>query len=214
MELDLLKEKWQKLDFVPQDKIAIGATPSKSHTKLAFGTITKRLFIFSLIEFFLWGILGIGFQLYFKDYTPPSFLEFKPLIYLEKVNYVILGVFVTAFLVSFNTIRALDGIKHLITNILKTKRIVNIYIYYNLIVFIITFLTSFIWELSYNEEIKTVLENKAAFVYVIIVVLGTALTSAFTFLIYKVYFSIYGRFIIDFKNLAKNLQKLNSEVLE
>ncbi|MEC7264162.1 MAG: hypothetical protein VXW38_10505 [Bacteroidota bacterium] len=214
MELDLLKEKWQKLDFVPKDKISIDTTPSKSHTKLAFGTITKRLFIFSLVEFFVWGVMGIGFQLYFKDYTPPSFLEFKPLIYLEKVNYVILGVFVTAFLVSFNTIRTLDGIKHLITNILKTKRIVNIYIYYNLIVFVVTFLTSFIWELSYNEEIKTVLENKAAFVYVAIVVFGTALTSAFTFLIYKVYFSIYGRFIIDFNKLAKNLQKLNSEVLE
>ncbi|WP_228237342.1 hypothetical protein [Allomuricauda sp. M10] len=214
MELDLLKEKWQKLDFVPQDKIAIDTTPSKSHTKLAFGTITKRLFIFSLIEFFLWGILGIGFQLYFKEYTPPSFLKFEPLIYLEKVNYVILGVFVTAFLVSFNTIRALDGVKDLIVNILKTKRIVNIYIYYNLVVFVITFLTSFIWELSYNEEIKSVLENKAAFVYLVIMVFGTAFTFAFTYLIYKVYFFTYGRFIIDFKKLAKNLKKLEDEIVQ
>ena len=117
MELDLLKEKWQKLDFVPKDKISIDTTPSKSHTKLAFGTITKRLFIFSLVEFFLWGLLGVGFHLYFKDYTPPSFLEFKPLVYLEKVNYVTLAVFVTAFLVSSNTIRIIDDIKRLTTNI-------------------------------------------------------------------------------------------------
>lgn len=212
MELELLKENWQKLHFEPSDQ-KIGGIPTKLQSKsvLHSKTITRRLFIFSLVEFFLWGLISIGFQLYFSDYNPQSFLEFQPLIFIEKLNYVVLGLFVLAFLLSFKTINVIGDIKQLIIRILNTKRIVTLYIHYNLAVFAFTFLTSFIWELFNNNDVTVLLQDKERFVYVALIVFGAVLTLTFTVLIYKVYRFIYGRFIINFEGLIKNLRKLDDE---
>ncbi len=209
MELEVLKENWQKLHFEISNQ-KIGEIPTKFRNKsiLHSQTITKRLFIFSLVEFFLWGVIGIGFQVYFSDYNPQSFLEFQPLVFIEKLNYVALGLFVLAFLLSFKTINVIGDIKLLIVRILNTKRIVNGYIYYNLAIFAITFLMSFIWELFNNSEVTVLLQDKERFVYVALIVFGVVLTLGFTILIYKIYRFVYGRFIINFESLIKNLRKL------
>ena len=212
MELEVLKENWQKLHFEISNQ-KIGEIPTKFRNKsiLHSQTITKRLFIFSLVEFFLWGVIGIGFQVYFSDYNPQSFLEFQPLVFIEKLNYVALGLFVLAFLLSFKTINVIGDIKLLIVRILNTKRIVNGYIYYNLAIFAITFLMSFIWELFNNSEVTVLLQDKERFVYVALIVFGVVLTLGFTILIYKIYRFVYGRFIINFESLIKNLRKLDNE---
>lgn len=212
MELEVLKENWQKLHFEISNQ-KIGEIPTKFRNKsiLHSQTITKRLFIFSLVEFFLWGVIGIGFQVYFSDYNPQSFLEFQPLVFIEKLNYVALGLFVLAFLLSFKTINVIGDIKLLIVRILNTKRIVNGYIYYNLAIFAITFLMSFIWELFNNSEVTVLLQDKERFVYVALIVFGVVLTLSFTILIYKIYRFVYGRFIINFESLIKNLRKLDNE---
>jgi hypothetical protein len=212
MELEVLKENWQKLHFEISIQ-KIGEIPTKFRNKsiLHSQKITKRLFIFSLVEFFLWGVIGIGFQVYFSDYNPQSFLEFQPLVFIEKLNYVALGLFVLAFLLSFKTINVIGDIKLLIVRILNTKRIVNGYIYYNLAIFAITFLMSFIWELFNNSEVTVLLQDKERFVYVALIVFGVVLTLSFTILIYKIYRFVYGRFIINFESLIKNLRKLDNE---
>ncbi|MCK0159511.1 hypothetical protein [Allomuricauda sp. F6463D] len=145
-------------------------------------------------------------------FTPQSFLEFKPLILLDKLNYVALGLFVLTFLISFKSINALSDVKLVIHRLLNTKRIVNIYIYYNLAIFVISFMTSFIWELYNNDELKVLLQDKEGFIYVAIIVFGTTLTLAFATIIYKLYRLVYGSMIINFQKHLKNLRKLDDEI--
>jgi len=209
----VLKESWQKLNFESLERLDnCNSLVLKDKSVLSFRLITKKLFWISLVEFAIWGFIGIGLQLFFKDFNPQSFLEFKPLILVEKFNYVILALFVLAFLISFKSINVLSEVKLLINRILKTKRIVNIYIYYNLGVFVISFMTSFIWELFNNEELKVLLQDKEGFIYVAIIIFGTTLTLAFTTLIYKLYRLIYGSMIINFQKHVKNLRKLDDEI--
>jgi len=210
MEIDALKESWRKLNFESLDGIDNSSSSFlKDKSVLSSRLITKKLFWISLIEFAIWGFIGIGFQILFKDFTPQSFLEFKPLILLEKLNYVALGLFVLSFLISYKTIDVMSNVKLLIHRLLNTKRIVNIYIYYNLAIFVISFMTSFIWELYNNDELKVLLQDKEGFIYVVIIIFGTTLTLAFATIIYKLYRLVYGSIIINFQKHLKNLRKLD-----
>ena len=210
MELDALKESWRKLNFESLDGIDNSSSSFlKDKSVLSSRLITKKLFWISLIEFAIWGFIGIGFQILFKDFTPQSFLEFKPLILLEKLNYLALGLFVLSFLISYKSIDVMSNVKLLIHRLLNTKRIVNIYIYYNLAIFVISFMTSFIWELYNNDELKVLLQDKEGFIYVVIIIFGTTLTLAFATIIYKLYRLVYGSIIINFQKHLKNLRKLD-----
>lgn len=210
MEIDALKESWRKLNFESLDGIDNSSSSFlKDKSVLSSRLITKKLFWISLIEFAIWGFIGIGFQILFKDFTPQSFLEFKPLILLEKLNYVALGLFVLSFLISYKSIDVMSNVKLLIHRLLNTKRIVNIYIYYNLAIFVISFMTSFIWELYNNDELKVLLQDKEGFIYVVIIIFGTTLTLAFATIIYKLYRLVYGSIIINFQKHLKNLRKLD-----
>ena len=210
MEIDALKESWRKLNFESLDGIDnSGSSFLKDKSVLSSRLITKKLFWISLIEFAIWGFIGIGFQILFKDFTPQSFLEFKPLILLKKLNYVALGLFVLSFLISYKSIDVMSNVKLLIHRLLNTKRIVNIYIYYNLAIFVISFMTSFIWELYNNDELKVLLQDKEGFIYVVIIIFGTTLTLAFATIIYKLYRLVYGSIIINFQKHLKNLRKLD-----
>jgi len=210
MEIDALKESWRRLNFESLDGIDNSSSSFlKDKSVLSSRLITKKLFWISLIEFAIWGFIGIGFQILFKDFTPQSFLEFKPLILLEKLNYVALGLFVLSFLISYKSIDVMSNVKLLIHRLLNTKRIVNIYIYYNLAIFVISFMTSFIWELYNNDELKVLLQDKEGFIYVVIIIFGTTLTLAFATIIYKLYRLVYGSIIINFQKHLKNLRKLD-----
>lgn len=213
MELEVLKESWQKLNFESLDRVDnCNSLVLKDKSVLSFRLITKKLFWISLIEFATWGFIGIGFQIFFKDFTPQSFVEFKPLILLEKLNYVALGLFVLSFLISYKSIDVMSNVKLLIHKLLNAKRIVNIYIYYNLAIFVISFMTSFIWEIFNNDELKVLLQDKEGFIYVAIIIFGTTLSLGFATLVYKLYQLIYGSIIINFQKHVKNLRKLEDEI--
>ena len=212
MELDVLKKRWNDIYFEPDNKIAfdprhLGFKNSKSMMK----TVTKRLFVVSMIEFIVWGVLSIGLHFLFIDSVPRSFLEFKPLIIIEKLNYLALGLFLAAFLFSFKTISVISDVKLLIERTIFTKRIVNYYIYFNVSVFAITFLFSFGWELFNNQEVSILLAEKGAGIYALIMLFGMIFTFAVTFALFKIYHYIYGRFVIDFGTLVRNFKELKKD---
>ncbi|MBR9855096.1 MAG: hypothetical protein GYB37_11065 [Algicola sp.] len=211
MELDLVKKNWKRLDFTANNSIETDFSIIKKKESVLASNTTKRLFIFSIIEFVLWGVLGIILQFYFQKDIPDSFLQFKPLIYLEKVNYLVLAAFVAAFLWSYNSIKTISGVREMLSRILKTKQLVTYYVYYNIIVFAFTFLTSFIWELFNNEQLTELLKNKHGLIIPGLIVFGIALTFIFTVLVYRAYRFFYERFIINFNGLSVNLRELDKK---
>lgn len=208
MELDLLKKSWEKLNFeTGEDAVPDFSIIRKKESVLALNT-ARKLFVFSMLEFALWGVLGIVLQVYFQKDIPESFLQFKPLIILEKINYLVLAVFIAAFLWSYNTIKTNIGVREMLSRILQSKQLVTYYVNYNIIVFGITFLTSFVWELFNNEQLVVLLQNKHGLVIPGLIVFGTALTLILTVLVHKAYMFFYERFILSFNTLLKNLKEL------
>mgnify|MGYP003109875299 CR=1 FL=1 len=209
MEFDLLKKNWQKIDFASEQKDAFSLKEFKGHKSIFTAkTITKKLFLYSLIEFSLWGVAAIGLQYYFQEFTPQSFLEFQPLIYIEKLNFVVLLAFLALFFWSFKSIDTVNNVVNLITRILRVKKVVKGYITYNLIIFNLSFLVSYIWELNNNEEIGEILKNESSFMYVALIFFGATLAIIFTLLVYRAYNFIYGCFILNFDDLTQNLKHL------
>ncbi len=211
MDLDLLKKNWKEIDFAIEQKDKPSIQEFKGQKSIFTAkTITKKLFRFSLIEFSIWGVAAILLQYYFKELTPQSFIEFEPLIYIEKLNIVVLLVFLAMFFWNFKTINVLNDIKLLITKILRTKNVVIGYITYNLFIFNLTFLVSFIWELKNNKEIEVILQNETSLTFLGLIAIGTIVSILLTFLIHRAYYFFYGKFILNFSQTALNLMQLNN----
>ncbi|MEZ4811014.1 MAG: hypothetical protein R2819_11705 [Allomuricauda sp.] len=210
MNLDTLKQNWQRTTFDNDNYEKIDFIQSFHKKSISITKfVTKRLFIFSLLEFVFWGAINICFQIYFKEYEPESFTELPFLRYIDRLNYVVLGGFVATFLAVYNKIDLSMSVKQLMNRILFTKSIVNYYIKYNIALFVITFLVSFTWELYNNVEVMEILKKEGLFFHFSIIVFGVVLSLLLAFIIYKTYNFIYGRFIKDFVDISSNLKNLD-----
>lgn len=127
-ELDLLKKDWKK-DKTNFQQVTENDIYKMIHTKSS--SIVKWILIISIIEFTL--LNGVSFLVNVDEYN--VFLTLHPYLNIvEKLNYFIIIGFIFLFYKNYQTISTLDSSKKLIKDILKTKRIVNFYIYWNVII--------------------------------------------------------------------------------
>jgi hypothetical protein len=127
-ELDLLKKDWKK-DKTNFQQVTENDIYKMIHTKSS--SIVKWILIISIIEFTL--LNGVSFLVNVDEYN--VFLTLHPYLNIvEKLNYLIIIGFIFLFYKNYQTISTLDSSKKLIQDILKTKRIVNFYIYWNVII--------------------------------------------------------------------------------
>ena len=127
-ELDLLKKDWKK-DKTNFKQVTENDIYKMIHTKSS--SIVKWILIISIIEFTL--LNGVSFLVNVDEYN--VFLTLHPYLNIvEKLNYFIIIGFIFLFYKNYQTISTLDSSKKLIQDILKTKRIVNFYIYWNVII--------------------------------------------------------------------------------
>jgi hypothetical protein len=126
-ELDLLKKDWKKKTNFEQ--VTESDIYKMIHKKSS--SIVKWILIISVLEFFI--LNGISFLVNNDEYN--SFLLVHPyLAIFEKLNYLVIIGFIYLFYKNYKTISILDSSKKLIKDILNTKRVVNFYIYWNVLV--------------------------------------------------------------------------------
>jgi hypothetical protein len=126
-ELDLLKKDWKKKTNFEQ--VTESDIYKMIHKKSS--SIVKWILIISVLEFFI--LNGISFLVNNDEYN--SFLLVHPyLAIFEKVNYLVIIGFIYLFYKNYKTISIIDSSKKLIKDILKTRRVVNFYIYWNVVV--------------------------------------------------------------------------------
>ena len=126
-ELDLLKKDWKKKTNFEQ--VTESDIYKMIHKKSS--SIVKWILIISILEFFI--LNGISFLVNNEEYN--SFLIVHPyLAIFEKLNYLVIIGFIYLFYKNYKTISILDSSKKLIKDILNTKRVVNFYIYWNVLV--------------------------------------------------------------------------------
>lgn len=202
-ELDLLKKDWKKNEnsFEQVSEIEIY---KMLHTKSS--SVVKWILIVSILEFII--LNGIGFLLNDKDYQ--AFLDLHPFInFLEKINYFVIIGFIYMFYRNYKAICVLDSSKKLIEVILKTRKIVTYYIYWNIFIGGVSGAIGGIegFNKGYNEG-RINPENTKGIIDVnyITIIIMALLIMGIIWLFYKL---LYGSFLSDLKKNYAELKKLD-----
>lgn len=132
-ELDLLKKDWKKLD-ANFPKLTYDQIFTLIHKKSS--SIVKWIFIICIIEFVFWA--GLNFLI------PDSYLEvyeqfdLKSFLYITQgLHYTVLLVFIYLFYKNYKGISVIESTNLLMQKIIKTRKTVNYYVYYNIALYAI-----------------------------------------------------------------------------
>lgn len=155
-ELDLLKKDWQKNkdSFEQISEIEIYKMIHKKSS-----SIVKWILIISILEVLLWTSLSLIFNAddYLEKINSEGFVS-----YLKIFNYLSYGVvviFIYLFYKNYLRISTISSTKQLMKDILKTRKTVQHYVWYNLGVIAILLISGFVIALFYNPETAVLREK-------------------------------------------------------
>lgn len=205
-ELDLLKKDWQKNSDSFQ-QISENEIYKMIHRKSS--SIVKWILIISILEISFWTFSNIFINTddVLHKMNHPEIVT--ALEFLTYFNYVVVLIFVYIFYKNYKTISTTIATKSLMSAILKTRKTVQYYVWYNLGMIVITAILSFFIAFVYNPDMeflreKLAMNGKAMFVTIgilILVILG------FFGLFWCFYRIIYGtllrRLYANYKELKK-----------
>jgi len=206
-ELELLKKDWQKND---------NKYPKLSYDDIykmilkKSSSIVKWIFIISLLEFVFWA--GISFALKgTKILENVENLNMNQiLIPMTIISYAVLIYFFYLFYRNYRRISSTDSTKHLMKNILKTRRTVKHYVIFNLASLIIGSFISLSFVLKHDEKIVAQIElasaNGEVFkMYAMIIITTVLMLAVMIGVLLLFYWLVYG---ILLKRLNKNYKEL------
>lgn len=191
-ELDLLKKDWKKNNN-SFEQVSETEIYKMIHKKSS--SIVKWLFIISIIEFLFWTVIYI-YQNDAKYHAQLQKYGVEELMFWINVfNYAVLIVFIYLFYKNHKTISTTDTIHQLMENILKTRRTVKYYIWYNYAMLFISYAISIVIVMKFSDE---VLKTK----HITDLLIKFALWSLAFWVFYRI---VYG---ILLKKLYKNHKEL------
>ncbi|WJS92726.1 hypothetical protein NYQ10_11585 [Flavobacterium johnsoniae] len=205
-ELDLLKKDWQKNSSSFQ-QISESEIYKMIHKKSS--SIVKWILIISILEISFWTFsnLFINTDDVLRKMNHPEIIT--ALEFITYFNYIVVLIFVYIFYKNYRTISTTIATKSLMSAILKTRKTVQYYVWYNLGMIVIISILSFFIAFLYNPDMeflreKLAVNGKAMFVTIgilILVILG------FFGLFWCFYRVIYGtllrRLYANYKELKK-----------
>ena len=200
-ELEILKKDWKKSEntFGQVSETEIYGMLHKRSSSLV-----KWILIISIIEF----IVLNGFGFFIADKEMDNFEKLHPyLSIIENVNYLILLGFIFLFYKNYKSICVLNSSTKLIKDIIKTRKIVNYYIYWN--VFISSFLGSFAFIDGFNASYRQANPNAEELSqtgFIIIFLFSMLFVVGIVFGFYKL---LYGILLNRLNKNYKELQKMD-----
>lgn len=206
-ELELLKKDWQKREA---DLPKLSYEQIYPMTKKKSSSIVKWIFYISIIEFVFWAGINVIFS------GPETMEELKAMhihkviMVLNVINYVIILYFIYKFYTNYKKISFTDSSRNLMKTILKVKRTVTQYVWFNLIIFTTYLIINMYGVLLYGPEGQKIVEaasqdgNSMAF-WAMVIGISIVFTAVILFLIWLFYKLLYG---ILLKRLRKNYNEL------
>lgn len=200
--LDSLKDIWKnqsesKIQFTQEDIHQMVQKKSSS--------IVKWILIISLLEFILPNLIFVFTDV---DATKQFYEQFglsNSMMIYSVIHLVIIIGFIFVFYKNYKNISAESTVKILLSNILKTRRTVKYYIYYNLTIMGIIGVTIF-YAVYNSEEFQNSLAAGTSMVKIWIV--SIILLSLALLLFWGFYRIIYGFFL---KKLKRNYSSLSNK---
>lgn len=156
-ELDLLKKDWKKNEnsFQQVSELEIYKMIHKKSS-----SIVKWILIISVLEFLI--LRGLDFLIllddeYVKKMEVAHLYNFE--VILTGFNYVVLILFIYLFYKNFKSINTVSSTKKLMDDILKTRRTVKYYVWYNLLLVAVSSIVVVFTEMKYNTILHKYYEN-------------------------------------------------------
>ena len=206
-ELDLLKKDWKKQESSFQQ---IGEKEIYGMLHKRSSSIVKWIVIISVLELLLW--LSISFLTADDKYTKTLELyhldTFMPI--MSVISYGVIIFFIFLFFKNYKAINTTDNVKQLMQNILKTRKTVKYYVWYNLGMTAISMIIVFIFQFLYDPTIKKAIDNASSNIdpktfYCIMLLVYAVVIIVFIGLIWLFYRLLYG---ILMRRLQKNYDEL------
>ena len=209
-ELELLKKDWQnkeaQLPKLSYDDIYPMIWKKSS-------SMVKWIFYISLIEFVFWAAINIisSDPQYMQDLKAMHI--YNIMMVLNFVNYGIILYFIFKFYMNYRKISVTDSSRKLMKTILKVKRTVTQYVWFNLIIFATYMIISLYGVLLYSDEGREIVEtateqgNEVTFWFLVIAV-SLLFTGVLLVAIWLFYRLLYGILLKRLKENYRELKKL------
>ncbi len=156
-ELDLLKKAWQKENY-SSDQVSEGEIYKMLHQKSS--SIVKWILIISIIEFIFWNFITVfitddNYINKLKEYGIENLM-----LALNIINYVIIIGFIIVFYKNYRSICTTDATQQLMKSILKTKKTVQNYIWYNLAMIGVSIIITLIMLFNHNPKMIALMDKQ------------------------------------------------------
>jgi hypothetical protein len=205
-ELDLLKKEWQKTgNYQPVSEVDIYRMLHKKSS-----SVVRWILVISVLELLIFR--GLDFFILLFDSKEILILKQIELYDFETiltfVNVLILLIFIYFLYKNYVKIDNDSAVKQLMENILKTRKIVQYYVNYNLVMIVFTFLFTFYKLIISGKFIKNpmIVSNlNSGFVYLTLFI-GVLIVLGFFWLFYKL---LYGILLKKLKNNYTELLKID-----
>ena len=202
-ELEDLKNKWAEQDFsqsYSKEEIKSFLQKKSTHS-------IRWIFFLSIAEFLLY----LSFPLLVPNYLD-SFDYYKSLnlyefsIVTTFLGYVLLLYFMWRFFQNYKNISVANSVKDHLSAILKTRRAVNQYFYFNIAILIVFTIVVLIAALRLDENIIALQEENNSFLMMIFMI--GILIAIILGLFGLLYYFVYGRFLRPLKKNEKELLRM------
>jgi hypothetical protein len=208
-ELELLKTHWKKQDDFPKkSKIELHKIIKRSSSNTLKWMIAANIF-----ELLFLVALGIYFGQKDADYSHLFLTNTTLIAFFNILDYVIIAipiVFSIIYIYMIRKIQITDSISDLLNNVLNARKLLNLYIYINLCIFIGIISFSMIYTYDevkkmHVEGIENLSEGWIFGIHLFSIVITFVLLSGIVWLFYKL---LYGKLL---KRLKRNIQDLNEK---
>lgn len=203
-ELDLLKKDWKRNEnsFTQVSEVEIYKMLHKKSS-----SIVKWILVISILEVLLWTCISLCFNSdeYLKKMHSEYLIEYFK--YLTIFNYAVVALFIYLFYKNYAAISTTTSTKKLMSAILKTRRTVNYYVWYNLGMMAVSMVIGFVLAFSINPQIHKLIENQKAFI--ILIAFCTICLVVFLIVFWLFYKLIYGILLRRLSNNYKELKKID-----
>ncbi|MFV8368002.1 hypothetical protein [Flavobacterium sp. LB2R40] len=205
-ELDLLKKDWQKNDN-SFDQVSEIEIYKMIHKKSS--SIVKWILIISVLEVLFWTCLSVCFNSdeYLKRINHVELIPYFEV--LTYFNYAVILIFIYLFYKNYILISTTAATKQLMQDILKTRRTVQYYVWYNLAMLILSLIIGFVIAFAYNPEMNALKSQIDANTKVMAITVGFLIVTSIVFigafwLFYRVLYGILlRRLYANYKELKK-----------
>ncbi len=203
-ELDLLKKDWKKnentFSQISEDDIYKMLHKGSS-------SIVKWILVISIVEVLLWTLISVIYNAdeYFVEIHSEYLIDYFK--YLTIFNYGVIAVFIYLFYKNYAAISTTTSTKKLMSDILKTRKTVQYYVWYNLAMIAVSMIIGFVLAFNINPEINKLLTNQK--VYIFSIVLCVFALAFFLVVFWLFYRLIYGILLRRLLNNYKELKKID-----